>query len=56
MTNQENNKVIKLIHRGTGGEQGWIYSIQGYMSTVPASTYKDPPKILYCVNEVNERK
>ena len=47
--NKANNKssgIIRLIHRGTGGEQGWIYSIHGVMSTIPSSCYKDPPKIL----------
>lgn len=39
-------EIIRLIHRGTGGEQGWIYSVEGILSTIPASTYKDPPKIV----------
>ena len=43
---KKNNKILRLIHRGSGGQQGWIYSIEGLMSTIPASTYKDPPKIL----------
>lgn len=42
---KNSQKVIRLIHRGTG-QQGWIYSIQGLMSTIPASGYKDPPKIV----------
>jgi len=40
------NKVIRLIHRGTGGQQGWIYSTEGIMATLPSSQYKDPPKIV----------
>lgn len=45
------NKVIQLIHRGTGGQQGWIYSINGVAATIPASTYKDPPKIVVIKNQ-----
>ena len=43
--NNDNN-IIRLIHRGTGGQQGWIYSIYGIMSTIPSCCYKDPPKII----------
>lgn len=39
-------EIIRLIHRGTGGQQGWIYSVDGLMSTIPSSCYKDPPKIV----------
>lgn len=46
-------KVIRLIHRGTGGQQGWIYSTDGLLSTLPASSYKDPPKIV--VSEVDNK-
>ena len=38
--------INRLIHRGTGGQQGWIYDTDGLMSTIPSSCYKDPPKIL----------
>lgn len=41
-----NNEIIRLIHRGTGGQQGWIYSVYGVISTIPSCCYKDPPKIL----------
>ena len=47
--NNDNN-IIRLIHRGTGGQQGWIYSSFGIMSTIPSCSYKDPPKILIEVN------
>jgi len=43
---KEINEIIRLIHRGTGGQQGWIYSVDGLMSTIPSSCYKDPPKIV----------
>lgn len=43
--NNDNN-IIRLIHRGTGGQQGWIYSTYGIMSTIPSCCYKDPPKII----------
>ena len=35
----KSNEIIRLIHRGTGGQQG-------LMATIPASCYKDPPKIV----------
>lgn len=41
-----NNEIIRLIHRGTGGQQGWIYSVYGVISTIPSCCYKDPPKII----------
>lgn len=43
---ENEKKIIRLIHRGSGGQQGWIYSTDGLISTIPASTYKDPPKIV----------
>ena len=46
MVKNKTNQVKQLIHRGTGGQQGWIYSINGVIATIPASTYKDPPKIV----------
>ena len=42
----ENQKIIRLIHRGTGGQQGWIFSIYGLMATIPSSCFCDPPKIV----------
>ena len=39
-------EIERLIHRGSGGQQGWIYSVDGLMSTIPCSCYKDPPKIV----------
>ena len=43
---KKSRDIIRLIHRGSGGQQGWIYSVNGLMSTIPASGYKDPPKIV----------
>lgn len=40
------NNIIRLIHRGTGGQKGWIYSVDGVISTIPVTSYKDPPKIV----------
>lgn len=37
------NKIIRLGHKGTGGQKGWIYSIKGVAPTIPATSYKDPP-------------
>lgn len=39
-------EICRLIHRGTGGQQGWIFGIDGLMATIPSSCFKDPPKIL----------
>lgn len=42
-----NTNVVKtLIHRGTGGQQGWIYDINYICPCIPASTYKDPVKLV----------
>lgn len=51
----ENNTIKRLIHRGTGGQQGWIFSINGIISTIPSSTWKDPPKIVV-LEEENEKQ
>lgn len=40
------NKVKTLIHRGTGGQQGWIYDADYLAPCIPACTYKDPIKIV----------
>ena len=45
-----NQAIIKLAHRGTGGQKGWIYSIEGIMATLPASQYKDPFMIVVLSN------
>ena len=29
-----------------GGQRGWIYSVDGYIGTLPASQYKNPAKIV----------
>lgn len=42
----QENGIIRLAHRGTGGQQGWIYDIDGILLTIPSSCYKDPPKIV----------
>jgi len=48
---EETNRVISLIHRGTGGQKGWIYSARGIVPTIPATSYKDPPKVLIKMNK-----
>lgn len=40
------SKIIKLGHIGVGGQKGWIYSVNGYSPTLPATQYKDPTKIV----------
>lgn len=42
----QENRINRLAHRGTGGQQGWIYGINGILSAIPSSCYKDPPKIV----------
>lgn len=49
------NKIIRLVHKGTGGQKGWIYSIKGVAPTIPATSYKDPPLIVLEGKE-NEQK
>ena len=49
------NKIIRLGHKGTGGQKGWIYSIKGVAPTIPATSYKDPPLIVLEGNN-NERE
>ena len=44
---ENTNKIITLGHTGAGGQKGWVYSMNGASPTVPASTWKDPIKILY---------
>ena len=39
-------RIIRLTHKGSGGQKGWIYSIFGIISTLPASQYKDPSLIV----------
>lgn len=51
----QENGIIRLAHRGTGGQQGWIYGIDGILSTIPSSCYKDPPKIVVTTPTKNER-
>ena len=44
---KNNQRIIRLAHKGSGGGQkGWIYSIYGIISTLPASQYKDPSLIV----------
>ena len=38
------HNIIKLSHIGSGGEKGWIYSVDGVVGTLPATQYKDPFK------------
>lgn len=51
---KKTNEIIRLIHRGSGGQQGWIYSVDGLMSTIPSSCYKDPPKIVVEKEQKND--
>lgn len=50
------NEVVPLIHRGTGGQQGWIYGVNGIISTLTYSMYKDSPKIVVEVKDDKKRK
>ena len=44
--NEEKQRYYQTNTPRFGGQQGWIYSVNGLMSTIPASGYKDPPKIV----------
>ena len=48
------NKIIRLVHKGTGGQKGWIYSIKGVAPTIPATSYKDP--LIVLEGKENEQK
>ena len=37
---------LKDLHILKWGQKGWIYSVNGYSPTLPATQYKDPTKIL----------
>jgi hypothetical protein len=50
---------IKIIgHTGTGGERGRIISPDGIATALSATDYKDPQKIIVCVerNGVTEHE
>ena len=47
---KNNQRIIRLAHKGSGGQKGWIYSIEGIISTLPASQYKDPSLIVVSTN------
>ena len=38
--------ILNALYIAGRGQQGWIYSTDGLMSTIPSSCYKDPPKIV----------
>jgi hypothetical protein len=47
---KDKQRIIRLTHKGSGGQKGWIYSIEGIISTLPASQYKDPSLIVVSTN------
>ena len=53
---ENTNKIIALGHIGVGGQKGRIYSANGICPTIPATTWKDPIKIVYKVSEKHENK
>ena len=53
---ENTNKIIALGHIGVGGQKGWIYSANGICPTIPATTWKDPIKVVYKVGEKHENK
>ena len=47
--------IIRAGHRGTGGQQGIIYSDKGKLSTLSAYNCVDPPKIVERLKKVTDR-
>ena len=53
---EDNVQRIKVVgDRGTGGQQGLVYSDQGDAPTINASVYKDPTKVRITDKRGNER-
>lgn len=52
---QKKSEIKRITHMGVGGQKGWVYSIDGIMGTLPASQYKDPPKILILHKSENKK-
>lgn len=40
------DRIIRVGHIGYGGEKGWIMLGEGICPCIPASTYKDPIKVV----------
>ena len=49
------SRVKAIGHRGTGGQQGIIYSDEGHSPTLNACSYKDPTKVRITDKRGNER-
>jgi len=54
-TTNTGSRVKAIGHRGTGGQQGIIYSDNGDSPTINASVYKDPTKVRITDKRGNER-
>ena len=52
--NEGNKRDYQANTQRDGGQQGWIYSVDGLMSTIPSSCYKDPPKIVVEKEQKND--
>ena len=39
-------EIIQLAHKGSGGQRGWVHSVEGIIGAIAATDYKDPKLIL----------
>ena len=47
-------KIIKLAHKGSGGQRGWVHSTEGIIGAIAATDYKDPKLIIESVGGVTD--
>lgn len=55
---QKNNNFIDIVgHSGSGGQKGWIHSVEGGVGSLSATDYKQPKQILTGIDKsVNNTK
>lgn len=52
LEHQKNNNFIDIVgHSGSGGQKGWIHSIDGGVGSLSATDYKQPKQILTGVDK-----
>ena len=51
----ERPEIIKLAHKGSGGQRGWVHSTEGIIGAIAATDHKDPKLILESMGDQNDR-
>ena len=51
----ERPEIIKLAHKGSGGQRGWVHSTEGIIGAIAATDHKDPKLILESKGDQNDR-